>query len=351
MFWQGRKVLVTGHTGFKGAWLTLWLQRLGAEVTGYALEPPSRPSLFEAARVAEGIRDHRADVRDLESLTRVMAESGAEIVFHLAAQALVRESYRAPVDTFAINVMGTINVLEAVRRATTPRVVIVVTSDKCYENREWHWGYREIDAVGGHDPYSASKGAAEIVTSSYRRSFFTSGSHCTRPVAVSTVRAGNVIGGGDWGAEKLVPDIVRTFCDGVPLLIRSPNALRPWQHTLDALHGYMLLAERMWSEPELADAWNFGPSDSDTRPVQWIVERMTKLWGGGASWQLDSRPAPHEATLLRLDSSKARALLGWKPRLDLDQALEWTVEWYRAHHSGRDMRSFTLEQLERYVKL
>jgi CDP-glucose 4,6-dehydratase len=348
MFWMDKRVLVTGHTGFKGSWLSLYLERLGTKVTGYSLQPPSTPNLFEIARVAEGIRSFEGDVRDLEHLKHRMADTQPEVVFHLAAQPLVRQSYQHSVDTFATNVMGTVNVLEAVRLTPSVRVVVIVTSDKCYENREWDWGYRETDALGGDDPYSASKGAAEIVTTAYRCSFFPLEKYTEHRVAVASVRAGNVIGGGDWSAERLIPDIVRAFNKGKPVLIRSPKAMRPWQHALDALHGYMTLAERMWSDSGFADAWNFGPSDDDTKPVTWIVERMTELWGDGAHWEYDSKPAAPEATLLKLDSSKARSRLGWTPKLNLLTVLEWTVLWYKENLKGRDMRAMTLKQIEQY---
>lgn len=351
MFWTDKRVFVTGHTGFKGGWLSLWLTTLGAQVTGYSLQPPSTPNLFETARVVEDINSITGDVRNLEHLKSTMAATQPEVVFHLAAQSLVRQSYRHPVDTFATNVMGTVHVLEAIRTTPSVRVAVIVTSDKCYENREWARGYCETDALGGYDPYSASKGVAELVTAAYRCSFFSLETYAAHRVAVASVRAGNVIGGGDWGTEKLIPDLVRAFSQGEPALIRCPEATRPWQHALDALHGYMLLAERLWSDPSFADAWNFGPLDDDTQPVTWIVERMTELWGDGARWEHDSQPAPHEASLLQLDSHKARSRLGWTPQLNLQTALAWTVEWYKENHIGRDMRAVTLKQIEQYKDL
>lgn len=351
MFWMDKRVFVTGHTGFKGGWLSLYLESLGAKVTGYSKQPPSTPNLFETARVAEHIRSFEGDVRDLEHLKRTMANTQPEVVFHLAAQPLVRQGYKKPVDTFATNTMGTVNVLETVRLTPSVRVVVIVTSDKCYENREWDWGYRETDALGGYDPYSASKGMAEIVTTAYRHSFFPLEQYAEHRVAVASVRAGNVIGGGDWSAERLIPDIVRAFTKGEPVLIRSPKAMRPWQHALDALRGYVMLAKRMWSDPGFADAWNFGPSDDDVKPVMWVVERMTELWGDGARWDYDSLPAPHEATLLKLDSSKARSRLGWTSKLNLLNALGWTVSWYKEIYADRDMRAVTLKQIEQYKDL
>ena len=346
MFWNEKRVLVTGHTGFKGGWLSLWLSRLGAQVTGYSLAPPTTPSLFDLARIGEDLSDLREDVRDGERLKDAVRHTRPEIVFHLAAQPLVRESYRNPVETFATNVMGTVNLLEAVR-SSSARVVIVVTSDKCYENREWLWGYRETEPLGGDDPYSASKGAAEIVTSAFRAAFF-SPQDDEGGAAVASVRAGNVIGGGDWSIDRLIPDIVRAFAAREVVSIRNPKAERPWQHVLDALNGYLMLAERLWESRSLAEAWNFGPSEEHTREVGWIVGRMSELWGDGAQWRLDDAPGPHEATLLRLDSSKARKRLGWRPKLNVGDALQWTVDWYRSHEAGRDMRAVTLDQLTRY---
>ncbi len=351
MFWKNKNVFVTGHMGFKGGWLSLWLQQLGATVTGYGLPTPSQPTLFDAARVGEDMHSISGDVRNLENLKTSLQNSKSEVVFHLAAQSLVRPSYADPVSTFESNVMGTVNLLEAVRHSPTVRAVVIVTSDKCYENREWLWGYRENEAMGGFDPYSASKGAAEIVTSSYRRSFFHPEKYAEHGVAIASARAGNVIGGGDWGTEKLIPDIVRAFAKNELVSIRSPLATRPWQHALEALYGYMLLAEDLHAGPRFADAWNFGPGDDDTQPVSWIVAHMAELWGNGANWQQDARPAPHEATLLKLDSSKARTLLGWKPCLRLPDALDWTVSWYQAHGQGKDMKRTTLEQIQGYNAL
>lgn len=348
MNWQGTRVLLTGHTGFKGAWLTLWLSRLGCHVTGLALDPPSQPSLFEAAAVANFCDSIIGDIRDPGVVKAAVERARPDVVLHLAAQSLVRESYRAPVDTFATNVMGTAHVLDAIRDTASVRVAIVVTSDKCYENQEWPWPYREQDPLGGRDPYSASKGAAEIVASSYARSYFTRQDRAI----VSTVRAGNVIGGGDWATDRLIPDIVRAFGTGESVLIRNPAAVRPWQHVLDALHGYLTLTARLWDEGRRFEGgWNFGPVDGDAKPVSWIVDQMVNRWGPPASWTRDSAEAPHEAGLLRLDSSKARSLLGWAPKLGLATALDWTVDWYRAHRSGASMSTVTLEQIDRYLSL
>lgn len=351
-FWQGKRVFLTGHTGFKGSWMALWLQSLGAEVIGYALDPPTTPSLFVSARVTGGMRSIAGDVRDLDHLRQVFATSTPDIVFHMAAQPLVRYSYHNPVETYATNVMGTVNLLEAVRHSESVRAVVVVTSDKCYENQEWAWGYREHEAMGGHDPYSNSKGCAELVTSAYRRSFFAAAQEGRPTVAVGSGRAGNVIGGGDWAADRLIPDIIRAFSQGLPVNIRNPHAIRPWQHVLEPVSGYMLLAERLWdADPQFASGWNFGPSDDDTQPVQWIVDHMARLWGDGARWELDAAPAPHEAHYLKLDCSLARGRLGWRPRLNLAQALDWTIEWYRACLHEEDMRDVTETQIRRYEEL
>lgn len=344
--WAGRRVLVTGHTGFKGSWLSLWLHALGAEVTGFALPPPSRPSLFETARIAELVRHVEGDVRDLAAVRAVIEASQPEAIFHLAAQPLVRFSYREPVETYATNVMGTVHVLDAARRSPEVRAIVCVTSDKCYDNREWVWPYRESDPMGGHDPYSSSKGCAELVAAAWRSSFFGEDGP-----ALATVRAGNVIGGGDWAEDRLVPDLVRAFEAGAAPLIRSPDAVRPWQHVLEALGGYLQIAERtLAGERSFADAWNFGPSDEDARPVGWIVERMRAAWGSSAAAVADSGPRPHEAGVLRLDCSKARAALGWRPALSLDQALDWIVAWHKAVGGGADARAVTLAQIADYTE-
>ena len=348
-FWRGKRVLLTGHTGFKGGWLSLWLQNLGAEVTGYALKPPTNPSLFEVARVAEGMRSIIADVRDLSRLQNAMQEARPEIVFHLAAQPLVWESYRQPVETYATNVMGTVHLLEAVRQVGGVRSVVIVTSDKCYENRERRRGYREEEAMGGYDPYSSSKGCAELVTAAWRRSFFNPVNYGQHGVAVASARAGNVIGGGDWAADRLVPDLIRAWQTGAPLQIRQPAAIRPWQHVLEPLHGYLLLAERLWAEgPAYAEGWNFGPSEQDAWPVSRLVDRLARLWGKGADWRLDTTPHPHEAHYLRLDCAKAHERLGWQPRWNLDEALKQTVAWHQAEQAGSDMRVSTLAQIKQF---
>lgn len=344
--WAGRRVLVTGHTGFKGSWLSLWLHRMGAEVTGFALPAPTEPSLFEAARIGELITHVEGDVRDAAALRCVVAACEPEVIFHLAAQPLVRLSYREPVETYATNVMGTVHLLDAARQAEGVKAIVCVTSDKCYENREWIWPYRESDPMGGHDPYSNSKGCAELVVSAWRDSFFAS-----EGPLLASARAGNVIGGGDWADDRLVPDLIRAMLSGTVPLIRSPGSVRPWQHVLEALHGYLMLAERLLAgERAFAEGWNFGPSDEDARPVSWIVERLQAAWGGGGGRTLtDTGPQPHEATLLRLDSAKARSLLGWRPVLPLDVALGWISEWHKAVAAGVDARTVTASQIARYT--
>lgn len=348
-FWKGKRVLLTGHTGFKGSWLSLWLQSMGAQVVGYALAPPTNPSLFDVAEVEKGMTSIIGDIRDLEHLRSVFAEHKPEIVIHMAAQALVRYSYVEPVETYSINVMGTVNMLEAVRGTSSVKAVVNVTSDKCYENREWAWGYRENEAMGGYDPYSNSKGCAELVTSAYRNSYFHPEKYTEHGVALATGRAGNVIGGGDWAGDRLIPDIMRAISCGKPVNIRNPHAIRPWQHVLEPLSGYLLLAEKLYEEgAEYAEAWNFGPNDEDARPVQWIVERLTKSWGEGASWTLDGGDHPHEAHYLKLDCSKAKVRLGWHPRWHLESALGAIIDWHRAFRDEKDMRELTLRQISTY---
>jgi len=349
-FWRGKRVLLTGHTGFKGSWLALWLAHMGARVAGYALAPATRPSLFEVAAVADGMVSGIGDVRDLERLSEFVGTRAPEVVFHLAAQPLVRRGYREPVETYATNVMGTVHLLEAVRRAGGVRVVVNVTSDKCYENREWHWGYREADALGGRDPYSNSKGCSELVTAAYRAAFFGPDPAGGPGVAVASARAGNVIGGGDWSEDRLVPDIVRSVQAGRPVWIRHPHAVRPWQHVADPLNGYLVLAERMWADPAgFAEAWNFGPSPDDAWPVARVTEALLARWEGAPAWQPEPGDHPHEAATLILDAAKARARLGWHPRWDIARAIAETVDWYRDQIAGADMRKATLAQIERFT--
>ena len=348
--WRGRRVLLTGHTGFKGSWLALWLRALGAEVVGYALPPEGERSLYELARVDDALTSIEADVRDAERLALVLEEHQPEVVLHLAAQALVRASYRAPLETYATNVMGTANLLEAVRRsAAPPRAVVIVTSDKCYLNRETERPYREDDAMGGADPYSSSKGCAELVVAAYRQSYFPPERHASHGVTIASARAGNVIGGGDWATDRLVVDLVSAYLRGERPRIRNPRAVRPWQFVLEPLAGYVQLAEFALTDPErAAGGWNFGPPLEDCRPVSWLVERLASAWGDGAGWDLDEGEQPHEAQLLLLDADKARRELGWRPRYALDEAIDETVAWYRALQRGEDIAAFTGHQIERY---
>jgi CDP-glucose 4,6-dehydratase len=346
-FWRDRRVLLTGHTGFKGAWLALWLQALGANVTGFSLGVPTRPSLYELARVGEGMEGIQGDVRDFRALAAALAAARPEVVIHMAAQSLVRPSFSEPRLTYEVNVMGTVNLLDAVRCDGSVRVVVNVTSDKCYENREWEWAYREHEPMGGHDPYSSSKGCAELVTDAFRRSFFC-GEHSTR---LASARAGNVIGGGDWAEDRLIPDLMRAALAGRTVRVRSPDSIRPWQHVLNPLCGYLTLAQALWHSAEPAGGWNFGPADEDARPVRWIVQRMAALWPQQLRWVEESEPRlsrSHEARYLKLDSSRARSHLGWSPRWDLREGLDATVAWYRALHAGEDMAAVTEAQIGTY---
>ncbi len=347
--WRGKRVFLTGHTGFKGGWLALWLAAKGATVRGYALDPGTTPSLFQAAHISDVLEDVRGDIRDGACLDRALIEFAPEVVFHMAAQPLVRASYLDPIGTLETNVIGTARVLDAVRRAPSVRAVVSVTTDKCYENKEWFWGYRETDSLGGYDPYSSSKACAEIVSAAYRQSYFPAAKLAEHGCAIATARAGNVLGGGDWSTDRLIPDLLRGFARGEPALIRRPEAIRPWQHVLEPLHGYLLLAEKLLTgKPEHATAYNFGPSDDDARTVQWIVEKMVNFWGENARWVLDPEPGAHEAGYLKLDASRARAVLGWAPRMRLEMGLEWLVRWYKAYAAGEDMQRFTLEQIAQY---
>ena len=350
--WKGRRVFLTGHTGFKGGWLAIWLADRGAKIRGYSLDPATEPNLFADARVSDVLDDDRGDIQDYAKLEASLVDFEPEVVFHLAAQPLLRRSYADPLGTYGANVMGTANLLEAVRKSPGVRAVVCVTTDKCYQNREWAWPYRETDPLGGHDPYSSSKAAAEIVVAAFRDSYFPLNRLSDHRVAIATARAGNVIGGGDWSEDRLVPDLIRGFESGKPVLIRRPNAVRPWQHVLEPLQGYITLAEHLLAgEPSTASAFNFGPSEDDAWPVERVANRLVSLWGAGASWVRDNAPSVHEAHYLKLDSSKARAELGWRPRLNLDAALDWTVRWYRSRNSGADMAAETRSQIAQYEKL
>lgn len=343
-FWSGRRVFLTGHTGFKGGWLALWLRELGADVFGYALPAVATPSLWQVAQLTEVIPGQLADIRDAQALMQAVVDFRPEIILHLAAQPLVRESYRAPADTYAVNVMGTVNLLEAARQCDSLRAVVVVTTDKCYDNREWVWPYREQDALGGLDPYSNSKACIELLCSSYRASFLQS-----RGVALATARAGNVLGGGDWSPERLIPDILRAWQQGESLTLRYPQATRPWQHVLEPLYGYLLLAQALVEQGEAAaSAWNFGPDAQGVASVAQVVEHLARQWVGRADWVQGAEPHPHEAGLLALDSSKARRLLGWNPRWSLQQTLEQTLVWHQVWQDGQDMQAFTRAQIVAY---
>jgi CDP-glucose 4,6-dehydratase len=350
--WLGRKVFLTGHTGFKGGWLSLWLTSRGALVRGYALAPSTEPNLFTAASVATVVDDVRGDTRDYAKLEAAMTEFAPEVVFHLAAQPLVRRSYEDPLGTFATNVMGTAHVMEAIRKTPSVRAVVCITTDKVYQNREWVWPYRETDALGGYDPYSSSKACAEILIAAYRSSFFPVERLREHNVAVATARAGNVIGGGDWSKDRLIPDLIRGFQAGQPMLMRQPKAIRPWQHVLEPLNGYIMLAEKLMAkQTQFASSFNFGPSDEDAWPVERIATKLVDLWGEGASWIRDSVPSVHEDHALKLDASKARTQLGWQPRLRIESALEWTARWYRSWQQGADMKQETLAQIARFEQL
>ena len=347
-FWESRRVLVTGHTGFKGGWLSLWLQSLGAQVFGVALPPAPGPNLYESAGIGNGMSSRMLDIRDLDGLRACLKEVKPECVFHLAAQPLVRRSYVDPVGTFSTNVMGTVNLLEALRSVASALSVVVVTSDKCYENREQERSYRESDPMGGSDPYSGSKGCAELATSAFVRSFYSSAGF----PRVATARAGNVVGGGDWSADRLVPDVLRSFSQGTPVNLRYPNAVRPWQHVLEPLNGYLELAEQLAKGTlEGGGGWNFGPSESDVSTVLNVVKSLARYWGSESTFSVEPAQQLHEAGLLKLDCSKAAQHLGWKPKLDLDLALAWTVEWFQSWKNGENMESYTLGQIRRYEGL
>lgn len=345
-FWRNRSVFLTGHTGFKGGWLALWLSHMGAKVYGYSLGPPTRPSFYEVTNLHRRITQSTiSDIRDLESLKKSLNQAKPSVVFHMAAQPLVRESYNTPAETYATNVMGTVNLMEAVRQSNSVEAVVNITTDKCYENKEWVWPYRENDHLGGHDPYSSSKACAELVTAAYRDSFLADAG-----IQIASVRAGNVIGGGDWSSERLIPDFLRALDAGKIFRIRSPNAVRPWQHVLEPLAGYLILAKNLIAVgAEYSEAWNFGPEEGDAKPVSWIVERLCEKFPE-AKWELLDTLQPHEARLLRLDSSKAKARLGWSPQSGLEQALVKTLDWHQAWRAGvEDMFSFSIRQIDPYL--
>ncbi|MFJ8064176.1 CDP-glucose 4,6-dehydratase [Psychrobacillus sp. NPDC096426] len=350
-FWKNKKVFLTGHTGFKGSWMSIWLHSMGAKVTGYALMPPTSPSLFEAAGVEQLVHSIIGDIRDVATLEKAILETDPEIVIHMAAQPLVRESYKNPVETYSTNVMGTVHLFESVRKCASVKAVINVTTDKCYENKEWVWGYRENEPMGGYDPYSNSKACSELVTSSYRSSFFNPADYSIHGVAIASARAGNVIGGGDWAEDRLIPDCINSLVSDEPIIIRNPNAIRPWQHVLEPLSGYLLLAEKLFNHgPEYAEAWNFGPNDEDAKPVEWIVQKMIEKWNGEASYKLDGGKHPHEAGYLKLDCSKAKIKLGWQPQWNLETTIEKIVEWNTQYQLNEDIQDVCRKQLNSYSK-
>lgn len=347
--YKGRKVLITGHTGFKGSWLCLLLNKLGAEVYGYALEPPTKPSLYVEAKIDELIVSTIGDIRDYNFLLETLMEIQPEIIIHMAAQPLVMESYRYPRETYEINVMGTVNLFDAARQVKSLKAILNVTTDKCYENKEWHWGYRENEPMGGYDPYSNSKGCSELVTSSFRSSFFNPNDYAKHGVAVASARAGNVIGGGDWAKDRLIPDFIRSISKGEKVKIRSPYAIRPWQYVLEPLTGYLALCEKLFTKgPAFAEAWNFGPDDSDAQSVEWVSKTICELWGEGAQFEIDTNPQPHEANYLKLDCSKAKAELGWIPKWDIETTLKSIVDWNKSFLNKEDIRLVTENQIERY---
>ncbi len=347
LFWKGKKVYVTGHTGFKGSWLCLWLQDMGAIVKGFALEPNTNPNLFTFAKVGQNMDSEIGDITDLKHIADSMIAFNPEVLIHMAAQPLVRLSYQEPVLTYATNVMGTVNVLEAARKCINLKAIVSVTTDKCYENKEWAWGYRENEAMGGHDPYSSSKGCAELVTSAYRNSFFNS----PNQASLASARAGNVIGGGDWSDDRLIPDILKAFEKNEPVIVRNPMSTRPWQHVLEPLSGYLVLAEHLYEEGiAYAEAWNFGPKDEDCKSVNWILDKMVSKWGKGASWELDKNNNPHEAGYLKLDCSKAAMQLNWRPKWNLEETLESIINWQQNFLTGKNSKELCLREIAKYQK-
>jgi CDP-glucose 4,6-dehydratase len=346
-FWKGKKVFITGHTGFKGSWLSLWLQDMGAVVKGYALDPNTKPNLFTQAKVAQNMDSEIGDITDLNHISESMKIFNPEVLIHMAAQPLVRLSYQEPVLTYTTNVMGTVNVLEAARKCTNLKAIVSVTTDKCYENKEWPWGYRENEPMGGHDPYSSSKGCAELVTAAYRKSFFND----ANSAFLASARAGNVIGGGDWSSDRLIPDILRAFEKNEPVIVRNPISTRPWQHVLEPISGYLVLAQHLYEEgSNFAEGWNFGPKDEDCKPVSWILDKMVTSWGNGASWELDKNNNPHEAGFLKLDCSKASMQLNWNPKWNLENTLESIINWHQHYLAQKNIQEQCLLEIARYQK-
>jgi len=349
-FWHGKKVFITGHTGFKGSWLCLWLASLGADITGYALQPPTQPNMYELCKLHELTTSIIGDVRDVDFLAKSMFSADPEIVIHLAAQPLVGYSYQNPIETYSINVLGTVHLFEAVRKCDSVKVVVNVTTDKCYENKEWLWSYRENETLGGYDPYSNSKACSELLTASYRNSFFNPAEYERHGVAIASARAGNVIGGGDWAADRLIPDCLNSLLLNKKIVIRNPYAIRPWQHVLEPLNGYILLAQKLYEAgTDFGESWNFGPNDSDARPVEWVVMKMCQLWGNHTAYEIDKAPHPHEAHYLKLDCSKATARLHWSPKWNLDYTLVKVIEWVQAYEQQATMRDMSLRQIQEYI--
>ncbi|MBT5551556.1 MAG: CDP-glucose 4,6-dehydratase [Nitrospina sp.] len=351
-FWKNKKVLITGHTGFKGSWLSLWLQKMEAELVGYSLPPPTSPNLFSLAKVADGMVSINGDIRDLDTFSKVVREYKPEIIIHMAAQSLVKYSHFNPVETYSTNVMGTVNVLESARHTDCVQIVLIVTSDKCYENKEWVWGYRENEPMGGYDPYSSSKGCAELVTLAYKKSYFKDGGSPFKNIGVASVRAGNVIAGGDWAKDRLIPDLIKAFIEKQPACIRNPNAIRPWQFVLEPINGYLTVVEKLWKDKfKYSGAWNFGPNEDDAKPVSWVVKQLATQWGADAKWGAVPTAYPHEANDLKLNCSKARSQLGWNPRLSLSSTLTWIVDWYKCYHDGKDIQEITQKQIADYQSI
>lgn len=349
--YKNRKVLITGHTGFKGAWLCILLKKLGAEIYGYALEPPTNPSLYIDAKIDEFVTSYIGDIRNLEYVRKIITKVQPEIVIHMAAQPIVRESYKVPIETYSINVMGIVNLLEICRKTSSIKSIVNVTTDKCYENQEWHWGYRENEPMGGYDPYSNSKGCSELVTSCFRNSYFNPKKYAEHGVAIASARAGNVVGGGDWAEDRLIPDFIRSIKLGEKVKIRSPYAIRPWQHVLESLSGYLSLAAKLFSEgAHYSDAWNFGPEDNDAKSVEWVTKTICKLWGNGASYIIDTNPQPHEANYLKLDCSKAKAELNWNPRWNIEITLKSIVDWNKGYFDGMNVKEITENQIDQYFQ-
>ena len=351
-FWENKKVLLTGHTGFKGSWLSIWLKKLGVELVGFSKDIPTKPSLFEIAKVSEGMTSITGNIEDFTTIQKVLKENKPEIVIHMAAQSLVRKSYEEPINTFATNVMGTVNLLQAVKTTGSTLVLINITSDKCYENKGTEKAFSENSPMGGYDPYSSSKGCAELVTSAFRDSFFNLKEFDQHGCSLSSVRSGNVIGGGDWAKDRLIPDIMNSISKRIPTQIRNTRSIRPWQFVLEPLFGYLILAQRMWEEgKEFSEPWNFGPDETDCKSVKWILEKISKELDDRFSWKEDTRDNPHEAEMLKLDCNKAKKRLGWKTKLDVNETIEWTVNWYKEYFKNSDMKEYTENQIDKFMSL